>query len=60
MKTCSNCYFFDNCNDDDKAEGRCEYYCPLIGYENIALKEYEADLKMRAEEYQQVVEEQQN
>lgn len=60
MKTCDNCYFFDDCRESDKAKGRCEYYYPLIGSENIAIREFEEDLRMREEEYRKVVEEQQS
>lgn len=59
MKTCNNCFFFDNCSDHDKASGRCEYYYPLMD-ENVAVKEFEDDLRMREEEYRKVVEEQQS
>jgi len=38
MKTCENCYWADKCPDAGK---RCEYYDPIIGVENIVLREYE-------------------
>lgn len=60
METCNNCFYIDSCSDEDKSRGRCEYYCSLIGYENMVLREYEVDLKMRTEEYQKVVKEQQS
>lgn len=55
MKTCKNCYWAIGCED---ARKRCEYYYPLVGNENIALREYENDLRDREEEYQKVIDEQ--
>lgn len=60
MKTCNNCLYCDNCSAEDKSNGRCEYYDPLIGAENIAKRQYEQDLKARAEEYLVIVTEQQD
>lgn len=60
MGTCDNCFFFDNCSDRDKENGRCEYYYPLMDSEDIAVEEFENDLRMREEEYRKVVEEQQS
>lgn len=57
MRACDNCYFFDKCKDEDKIDGRCEYYSPLFGEENIALNEYEEDLKVRVDTYQEIVDE---
>lgn len=55
MKTCENCYWYEQCED---ARERCEYYDPVIGYENIALREYIKDLREREEEYQGIIDEQ--
>lgn len=59
MRTCNNCLYCDNCNEDDKINGRCEYYDPIDGYEGIAERQYRQDLQERAEEYWAVVNEQQ-
>lgn len=55
MKTCNNCMWADKCPD---AGRRCEYYDPIIGSENIVMREYKQDLKERAEDYQEVINEQ--
>ncbi len=57
MKTCKNCYWYGNCPEQGS---RCEDYTPVYGEEQIAIREYEADLRMRAEEYNELVEEQQS
>lgn len=57
MKTCENCYWADKCSDAGK---RCEYYDPIIGSENIALREYMQDLREREQEYKELVREQQD
>lgn len=56
MKTCNNCLWNDRCPDSGK---RCEDYYPVIGCENIVLREYELSLKERVEEYEEIVKEQQ-
>lgn len=57
MKTCNNCYWADKCAD---AGRRCEYYDPLFGNDNIALREYKKDLKEREDDYRELVNEQQD
>lgn len=57
MKSCKNCYWYDKCSEHEE---RCEYYDPIYGADQIAVKEYQTDLKERAEEYRELVEEQQS
>jgi hypothetical protein len=57
MKTCNNCYYFDNCSEGDKSGGRCEYYYSLYAEENIVLNEYEESLRERVEVYQEIIDE---
>lgn len=57
MKTCENCLWRDQCPDAGK---RCEYYDPIEGAENIAIREYHQDLDERHEEYQELIREQQD
>lgn len=57
MKTCKNCYWYDNC---EYAGQRCEYYDPIDGAENITMREYHEYLKERHREYQDIVKEQQD
>ena len=56
MKTCENCLWRDQCPD---AGERCEYYDPIEGAENTAIREYHQDLDERHEEYQELIREQQ-
>ncbi len=53
MKTCKNCLWADCCG----AEGRCEYYTPAEGFDNIEEREYKEQLRERAYEYRKIVEE---
>lgn len=57
MKTCKNCYWFGQCVGEGN---RCEYYDPVIGSENVVLREYLQALKEREEDYKQLIIEQQD
>lgn len=57
MRTCANCYFCSECSEEDKANGRCEYYYPVYGGESVLLREYEESLEERAGAYREIVEE---
>lgn len=57
MKNCKDCYWYDKCEDRCDEEVECDYYEPLNN-EEIAIAEYEEDLKMRAQEYQDLIDEQ--
>lgn len=57
MKTCENCYWCDKCAD---AGERCEYYDPIEGAENMAIREYREDLEERHQHYQDLIKEQQD
>ena len=59
MKNCKNCFWYDKCEDrcDDDIEADCDYYEPLDD-EEIAIEEYEKDLKERAQAYQELIDEQ--
>lgn len=57
MKTCENCLWRDQCTD---AVGRCEYYDPVEGAENVAEREYRQDLDERHREYLELIREQQD
>lgn len=53
MKSCKNCYWYDKCDHT----GRCEYYDPIYGAEQIIRKEYEVALYERVSEYDDIVKE---
>lgn len=57
MKNCKDCYWYDKCEDRCDDEVECDYYEPLND-EEIAIAEYENDLKERAQEYQNLIDEQ--
>lgn len=59
MKNCKNCFWYDKCEDrcDNYIEVDCDYYEPLDD-EEIAIEEYEKDLKERAQLYQELIDEQ--
>lgn len=59
MKNCKNCFWYDKCEDrcDDDIEVDCDYYEPLDD-EEIAIEEYEKDLKERAQAYQKLIDKQ--
>lgn len=59
MKNCKNCFWYDKCEDrcDDDIEVDCDYYEPLDD-EEIAIEEYEKDLKERAQAYQELIDKQ--
>lgn len=54
MKTCNNCLWYDTCDHTE----RCEFYDPIDGAENIALREYKAYLKEQADDDQETIDEQ--
>lgn len=55
-KTCNNCLYQNMCDCTE----RCDYYYPLYGEENIAIREYNEALKERVEDYQEIVDEMEN
>lgn len=54
MKTCANCYWYEQCGH----LGRCEFYFPLVDDDGKKTKEYKASLVERARDYKLVVDEQ--
>lgn len=57
MKNCKDCYWYDQCEDRCDEEAECDYYEPLND-EDVTITEYENDLKERAQEYQDLIDEQ--
>lgn len=57
MKNCKDCYWYDKCEDRCDEEVECDYYEPLND-EDVTITEYENDLKERAQEYQDLIDEQ--
>ena len=55
-KKCENCIWFDQCHEDEA----CEYYDPASTEEQEAMQiaEYNADLLMRHELYEEQIAEQ--
>ena len=56
MFDCKNCYWYGHCNDVQNLDTECEYFDPV---EITAEIEYEEDLRMRAEVYNDYVREMQ-
>lgn len=56
-KTCENCLWRDQCPESGV---RCEFYDPVDGAENIALREYKKSLYERSRDYLELLEEQWN
>lgn len=57
MLICKNCFYSGLCTAEYIEEEKCEYYAPPK-LESIAEKEYRMDLLLRAETYNELVEEQ--
>lgn len=58
MCDCNKCIWSDQCSVEDKENSNsCVDYSPY-DYNEIAIAEYEADLKERTEYYQELVDEQ--
>lgn len=55
-KGCEGCMWYEKCKDIE----RCDYYTPIDDdeTEEIMVAEYERNLRMRAEAYTELVEEQ--
>lgn len=53
-KTCTDCLWSDVCSQ----KSECDCYTSLGEDEDISIAEYEDDLKLRVEEYEELIKEQ--
>ncbi len=60
MKDCKNCYWYEQCKNEivENSAEDCDDYTPIEDSDEVAIEEYEKDLKERARIYQELVDEQ--